>query len=264
MKYHLLLLFGLSLLIGACSNIEGKPVEYSANGVTLRGYLAYDRAITGKRPGILVVHEWWGHNEYVRKRARMLAELGYTALALDMYGDGKQAAHPDEAGKFANQIMQNLPLAKERFLAAYDLLREQETVDPDHIAAIGYCFGGAVVLQMAIWGFDLDGVASFHGGLPPDTAVSPGQVKAKILILQGEEDQFVTPEQMNKLKEELEKEQVDVRVVTYPAAKHSFTNPDADVFAEKFKLPIGYNPTADKKSWNDMKNFFSEIFRKDK
>jgi len=265
MKHHYLLaLFGLFLLIGGCSNIEGQPVEYNANGVPLKGYIAYDKAIKGKRPGILVVHEWWGSNEYVRKRARMLAGLGYTALAVDMYGEGKLAEHPDEAGKFANQIMQNLPLAKERFLAAYDLLKQQDTVDPDRIAAIGYCFGGAVVLQMATLGVDLDGVVSFHGGLPPDVTASPGQIKAKILILQGDDDKFVPPEQLNKLKEELEKADADVTVITYPGAKHSFTNPEADVYAEKFNLPIGYDPSADKQSWEAMKSFLSKIFHEEK
>src|SRR5512139_1244515 len=134
----------LFLSSGAQAMVQGKEVTYSNNGEILKGYIAYDDAIKGKRPGVLVVHEWWGHNEYVRKRARMLAELGYTALALDMYGAGRMAGHPDEAGKFSSEVMKNFPVAKERFLAALELLKKQPTVDPARIAAIGYCFGGGV------------------------------------------------------------------------------------------------------------------------
>jgi Dienelactone hydrolase and related enzymes len=152
--------------VSAHAEIKGQEVEYSANGTRLKGYLAYDDSIEGKRPGVLVVHEWWGHNEYARKRANMLAEMGYTALAVDMYGDGKQAKHPEDAGKFAGELMNNLDLAQKRFEAAMDLLRKHETTDPEHIAAIGYCLGGGIVLNMARRGLDLDGVISYHGSLP--------------------------------------------------------------------------------------------------
>jgi dienelactone hydrolase len=149
--------------------VQSQEVTYRAGDTVLKGYLAYDDSIQGRRPGILVVHEWWGHNAYARKRARMLAELGYTALAVDMYGEGKQAAHPGDAGKFASEVKQNLPLAKERFMAAMELLKQQPTVDSTHIAAIGYCFGGGIVLEMARAGLDLDGVVSFHGSLGTTT-----------------------------------------------------------------------------------------------
>src|SRR5690349_13241300 len=165
MNKLIVIVISLFLSSGVQAMVQGKEVTYRNNGETLKGYMAYDDNIKEKRPGVLVVHEWWGHNEYARKRARMLAELGYTALALDMYGDGKQANHPEEAGKFAGEVAKNLPLAKARFEAAMKFLKEQPEVDVSNIAALGYCFGGSVVLQMARMGEDLKGVASFHGGL---------------------------------------------------------------------------------------------------
>lgn len=159
----------------AAPKITGKPVEYSAQGAGMKGYLAYDESVKGKRPGVLVVPEWWGLNDYARRRARMLAELGYTALAVDMYGEGKVVVTPDEAGKLSSEAMKNFDIAKARFMAALDFLKGQPTVDPARIAAIGYCFGGGVVLNMARQGVDLKGVVSFHGDL---TAVKPAQPEA--------------------------------------------------------------------------------------
>ena len=147
----------------ALAAVKGEEVQYQDNGVTLKGYLAYDDAIKDKRPGILVVHEWWGHNNYTRMRARKLAELGYTALAVDMYGGGKTADHPDTAKQFMSEVASNLPLMKQRFKAARKLLAKHKTVDNNRIGAIGYCFGGAVVLNMARAGEKLAGVVGFHG-----------------------------------------------------------------------------------------------------
>ena len=149
------------------AEIKGEEIEYKSNGTVLKGYLAYDDSIEGKRPGVIVVHEWWGHNDYARKRANMLAELGYTAFAIDMYGDGKQADHPDDAGKFMTETLSNMPEAEKRFNAGVEVLKAQPSVNSDEIAAIGYCFGGAVVLYMASTGADLDAVASFHGAISP-------------------------------------------------------------------------------------------------
>ncbi len=244
----------------AFAAVQGKEVTYSADGVTLKGYLAYDDALQGKRPGVLVVHEWWGHNDYARKRARMLAELGYTALAVDMYGDGKQAKHPDDAGKFAGEVSQNIPVARARFLAALDFLKGQETVDPEKIAAIGYCFGGGVFLNMARMGVDLKGVASFHGSLDAANPAWPGPGKTRILVCHGAADEFVAPEQIGEFKKEMDAAGVDYRFIVYPDAKHGFTNPDADGYAKEFGLPIGYNAPADQKSWADMQEFFKGLF----
>jgi dienelactone hydrolase len=251
----LLLLAGLSTQAA----IVGEEVSYRAGDTLLKGYLAYDDAAQGKRPGILVVHEWWGHNAYARKRAEMLADLGYTALAVDMYGDGKTAAHPEDAGKFSGAVRRNLPLMNARFDAARAFLNAQPGVDPEKNAAIGYCFGGSVVLEMARAGEDLDGVVSFHGslgGLGPVT----GPVKARILVLNGADDPFTTAEQIDVFKDDMDAAGADYIFINYPGAKHSFTNPDADTFGKQFGLPLAYNADADAASWQAMQDFFNEIF----
>lgn len=257
-------LTALGLILAAAATalgaIQGKTVEYRAGDTTMKGYLAYDDGVQGRRPGVLVVHEWWGLNEYARERARMLAGLGYTALAIDMYGGGKQAGHPDEAGKFAAAVQKNLPLARERFLAAMELLKRQPTVDPEKIAAVGYCFGGGIVLAMARSGIDLDGVVSFHGTLATDAPARPGEVRARILVLNGADDPFVTGEQIATFKKEMAKAGADYRLVNYPGAKHSFTNPRADELGKKFNLPLAYSPEADAKSWQAMQDFLKRIF----
>lgn len=240
--------------------VKGEEVQYKVGDQVFKGYIAYDDAKKDKRPGVLVVHEWWGHNAYARKRADMLAELGYTALALDMYGDGKQAHHPDEAGKFATEVRQNMELGKTRFNAAYDVLKKHSTVDATKIAAIGYCFGGAVVLQMARFGVDLKGVASFHGSLGTPNPAAKGAVKAKVLVANGADDSFVKPEEIAAFKKEMEEAGVDYKFVNYAGAKHSFTNTDADEYAKKFGMPIAYNAEADKQSWAEMQAFFKKIF----
>ncbi|MDT8404042.1 dienelactone hydrolase family protein [Sulfuriflexus sp.] len=243
--------------------VKTEEVTYKDNGTELKGYLAYDDAIQGKRPGILVVHEWWGHNDYARKRARMLAELGYTALAIDMYGDGKTANHPDDAGKFAKAVGSDLPLAKARFLAALNLLMTHETVDKDKTAAIGYCFGGGIVLQMARQGVDLDGVVSFHGSVATTTPASKGDVKASVLVYNGADDPFVKPEQIAAFKKEMDEAGVAYDFVNIPGAKHSFTNPAADDFAKQFGMPLAYDKSADDLSWQGMQDFFKKIFKQD-
>ncbi|MCK5574044.1 MAG: dienelactone hydrolase family protein [Bacteroidetes bacterium] len=258
-------LASLVLSIAACggrneAQIVEKEIAYSADGTSLKGFIAYDASVSGKRPGILVVHEWWGHNAYARKRARMLAELGYTALAVDMYGDGKQADHPDNAMQFATEVMQNLETARLRFLAALELLKEHETTDPEKIAAIGYCFGGGVVLHAARMGVDIDGVVSFHGGLATEHPAQRGTVIASILVCHGEDDTFVTADQMEAFRREMTDASVDFTIITYPGARHSFTNPDADSYAEKFGMRIAYNKQADEKSWANMQAFLNRIF----
>lgn len=258
----IVLFFMISGIAQAEPKIRAKTVEYSADGVIMKGYLAYDKNIRGRRPGVLVVHEWWGHNDYARKRARMLAEMGYTALAVDMYGDGKQADHPADAGKFSSELMKNFDLAQKRFMAASDFLKKQRSVDPTNIAAIGYCFGGGIVLNMARQGADLKGVASFHGSFAAVKPARPGEVRAKILVLHGAEDKFVTAEQITAFKNEMKDAAADLTFISYPGAVHSFTNPDADMYAKKFKLPLGYNADADAKSWDELKKFLEMIFRK--
>jgi dienelactone hydrolase len=262
-------LVGISILavvmgsVPAQASVVGKDVEYAAGGVTLKGYLAYDDSVKGRRPGVLVVHEWWGQNNFARTRARMLAELGYTALAVDMYGEGKLALHPDDAGKFSSEVMKHFnDDGKPRFLAAEEFLKKQPTVDSDRIAAIGYCFGGGVVLNMVRQGVDLKAVASFHGSLSAVQPAKPGMVKAKIRVFTGADDKFIPAEAVESFKKEMTDANADVKVISYPGAVHSFTNPDATELGKKFNLPLAYNEKADKESWNAMKKFFDETLKK--
>lgn len=231
-----------------------------SDSITMMGYLAYDASIETKRPAILVVHEWWGHNNYARKRADMLAGLGYTAFAVDMYGDGKTADHPKDAGTFSGMVMSNLDGAKARFTAAMDELLNHPSVDPEKTAAIGYCFGGGVVLHMAMMGVDLDGVVSFHGSLAKDYPYDTTALQSKILVCHGADDAFVDEETIADFEEEMNEHNAEYTFKTYKNAKHSFTNPDADKFAEEFGIGVGYNEAADKKSWEDMKTFLNSLF----
>lgn len=258
------LLLGVLLLLALPAShaaIQSREVNYNVQGVTLKGYIAYDDAIKGPRPGILVVHEWWGHNEYARKRARMLAQKGYTALALDMYGDGKQAHHPDQASKFSGEIRQNMPLAQARFDAALDLLKKEKTVDATQVGAIGYCFGGSVVLEMARIGEPLAAAISFHGSLETQRPAEPGRVKARIASFTGEADPMIPQAQVAAFRQEMDKAGVNYKVVTYPGAKHAFTNPNADGYGKKFNLPLAYNAAADKASWKEALAFLAEAFK---
>jgi len=241
--------------------VQSREVTYSANGTTLKGYVAYDDAVKGKRPGVLVVHEWWGLNDYARKRARMLAEQGYTALALDMYGDGKQAHHPDDAGKFASEVSKNAALAKARFDAAFELLKQENTVDANNIAAFGYCFGGTVVLNMARIGEPLKAVVSFHGGLGTEHPAESGKVQARVASFTGEEDPMIPATQVAAFRQEMDKAGVTYKAVTYPGAKHAFTNPEADKYGKEFKLPLAYNAAADKDSWTAGLAFLTDAFK---
>jgi dienelactone hydrolase len=252
----------LFISTSAWAKVVGREVEYRAGDTVFKGYLAEDTAAKGKRPAVLVVHEWWGHNEYARKRARMLAELGYVALAVDMFGDGKTAQHPADAGKFAGEAMKNKAIGETRFNAALDYILKQPSVDPTRIAAIGYCFGGGVVLHMARQGADLKGVASYHGSLATDTPAKPGAVRAKVLVFNGEADKMIPPEQVAAFKEEMTKAGASYRYVGYPGVKHSFTNPDADAYAKKFDLPLAYDRKADEDSWAQTVKFLKEIFGK--
>jgi dienelactone hydrolase len=240
-------------------DIVGEEVSYATDSTEMKGYIVYDKNMEGKRPGIIVVHEWWGHNQYTRKRADMLAELGYTALAIDMYGDGKQAEHPDDAGKFMNQVISNMDEAKARFMKAMVTLKNHPTVSEDNIAAIGYCFGGSVVLTMANAGYDLSAVAAFHSGvqlpIPPSA-----DIKAKILVCNGAADPFISPESVVQFKAALDSVGADYTYIAYDSAVHAFTSPEADALGEKFDLPLAYNEKADNASWAELQNLLSAVF----
>jgi dienelactone hydrolase len=267
MKYSIFILIVL-LISFDCSNqknndasIKTEEVNYTSGGTNLKGFLSYDENQEGVRPGIIVVHEWWGNNDYSKRRAEMLAKLGYVALAIDMYGDGKQADNPADAGKLASASMENMDEAKARFDAGLKFLKGQTLTDTNKIAAIGYCYGGGVVLRMALLGDDLDGVVSFHGSLPTDSVKDPEDVKAKFLVCAGGADPFVPKEVVDKFRKAMDDANADYKFVSYPGALHAFTNPAADSLGKKFNIPIAYNKEADEKSWAAMQEFFKGLFK---
>ncbi|MHC8313363.1 dienelactone hydrolase family protein [Pseudomonas sp. GT1P32] len=243
--------------------IKAQEIPYqSPDGTKLIGYYAYDDAVKGPRPGVVVVHEWWGLNDYAKRRARDLAGLGYSALAIDMYGDGKNTEHPKDAMAFMQAAIKDSDAASARFQAGLDLLKKQPQTDPDKIAAIGYCFGGGVVLNAARQGLPLAGVVSFHGALATKAPATPGSVKAKILVEHGALDSMVTAENVAAFKAEMDKAGADYQFVSLEGAKHGFSNPDADRLShgDHGGPDIGYNKAADEKSWADMQAFFRKIF----
>ena len=208
---------------------------------------------------MIVVHEWWGLNDYAKRRARDLAALGYSALAVDMYGDGRNTQHPDDAKAFMNAALADPAIPKARFQAGLDLLKAQPQTDPARLAAIGYCFGGKVVLDMARQGLPLAAVVSFHGALVTATPATPGSVKAKVLVEHGAADSFITAEQIAAFKAEMDQASADYRFVELPGAKHGFSNPDADAH-KGHGLDLGYQKEADERSWADMQALFKDVF----
>ena len=248
-------LCAVAMVTGAQAAIKEEPVTYSDGQTTMKGFLVYDDAVTGKRPGIIMVHEWWGITPHIHNEAKKFAEQGYTALIADMYGDAKTADNPKDAGALAGGVMKDPAAMQSRFKAAQALLGKHATVNPQKIGAVGYCFGGAVVLNMARSGLDLKAVASFHGALGTQTPAQPGKVKAKIRVFTGADDKMIPPAQVAAFKEEMARAGVDFQVTEYPGAMHAFTNPDADALGKKFDMPIAYNATADQDSWQQATAF---------
>ncbi len=252
----------------ARSAIVTKDVDYEQNGVKLQGFLTYDdaKAKAGPLPGVLVVHEWWGLNDYVKGRAKKLAGLGFVAFALDMYGKGVLATDPKKAGELAGQFY-GKPLMAERAQAGLDQLMATGLVDPARVAAIGYCFGGSTVQALAYSGAPLAGIVSFHGGLIPATPQTAAKVKAKILICHGALDPSAKPGDVDAYLKSLDDAKLDYVFKIYAGAYHAFTNPDADKIAAAnpgMKGFIAYSPSADRRSWQDMRDFFGEIFPRPK
>lgn len=241
-------------------NIKTEEVVYNANGVAMHGMVAWDADVKGKRPAIVVVPEWWGITDYAKKRARMLAEQGYIAIAADMYGDGKIAADPKTAMEYAGPFYQDPKLGQQRIEAAIAKLKQYPETDSKRIAAIGYCFGGSMVLNAAALGTDLTAVVSFHGGLKTAPAAK-GSVKGQILVCNGAADKFVPKEDIDAFRKNLDEMKVHYKFINYANATHAFTNPESTENGKKFNLPIAYNEAADKKSWNDMKTFFNETLK---
>jgi len=241
----------------ASADIVKTPVHYRQGDTDLEGLLVYDNSITGQRPGVLVFPEWWGLNDYPKHRAEMLAQLGYVAFAADMYGNGQATDSPDDAQKWMTAAKSDLGTLRARAQAALDVLSKDPHVDPAKITAIGYCFGGTVALELAESGAPIAGVVSFHGGLPTDHPEDAKNIKGKILICTGGDDAFVPPSQVQAYEEALRQAGVDWQVISYGGAHHAFTNPAAD----SHHIPnIAYNAAADKRSWEAMKGFFTEVF----
>lgn len=269
-KYFFSLIAGLVLFTACNNNGQSKTEEtkapsykqdnitYEGDGATMNGYVVYDENSDAARPAVIVIHEWWGLNDYAKRRARELAELGYVAMAIDLFGDGKTADNPDSAGALAKPFYENPAMMQARFDAALAKLKTYSQVDPNRVAAIGYCFGGAQVLNLARLGEPLKGVVSFHGnliGVPLDTS----KLKAEILVCHGNSDPFVPESEVEKFIKEMEANNVKYEFKRYENATHAFTNPGATEMGEKFKLPLQYNPVADSTSWADMKAFLSRV-----
>ena len=245
------------------ADIRSEEIRYSADGVSMKGYAAWDRGVAGRRPVVLVIHEWWGHTAYVRRRADMLAAIGYTGFAVDMYGDGRTAGNPQEAQKLMGDLLGNLEGCRARFDAALDRIRAHPTVDPSRTAAIGYCMGGGIVLHMARYGADLDAVASFHGSLPLGVAPKgkgAKKITGRVVAYNGEDDSFVSREAIAAFKAEMEKLGADYQFIDLPRAVHGFTSEEATANGEKFGLPLRYNALADQSSWAHLQLVLDAAF----
>lgn len=240
------------------AKIRTQTVDYESDGVKLQGYLAYDDALKGKRPGVLIVHEWWGLNDYPKKRAEQIAKLGYVAFAADLYGQGVIAKTPEEAGKYASQFRNDRMLTRKRITAALNVFKKNEFLDTGKIAAIGYCFGGMVALELARSGADIKGVVGFHTSLDTQRPDDARNIKGKILICTGANDKSVPPEMRQAFQQEMDNAGVDWQMNIYSGAVHAFTNPNSGNDPSK---GVAYNANADRRSWEAMKLFFQEIFK---
>ncbi|BDG05331.1 dienelactone hydrolase family protein [Anaeromyxobacter oryzae] len=247
-----------AIATAAAAKVQTRKIEYRQGDTVLHGFLAWDDAAKGKRPGVLVVHEWWGQNEHARNQARRLAKAGYVGFALDMYGNGKVTTHPKDAMAFAQEATKDPQVVAARFDAALAVLKQQPQVDPEKIAAFGYCFGGGVALRMARAGEDLGAVVTFHGALEPALGpAEPGKIKPAILVQTGGADPMVPPEQVQQFEQEMKDSGAKVEVITYPGAKHSFTNPDANKAGVE---GLAYDHDADVKSWSAAMKFLKQVF----
>lgn len=240
----------------ASAEVRTKAIEYKDGDTVLTGLLAWDDAATGKRPGVLVVHEWWGLNDYAKSRAEKLAAEGYVAFALDMYGDGKVTDHPEQAGAWMEEITGNIETWTRRARLGLDVLNSQDQVAGGSLAAIGYCFGGATVMQMAYAGADLRAVASFHGSLPPPPE-SVTTITPRIFVAHGRDDAFIPKERVLAFQDGLDRVKATWDMTIYSGTRHGFTNPDAGGYGIE---NIQYNQRADKDSWAAMLTMFEDVF----
>jgi dienelactone hydrolase len=257
MKHFISTFLLMAAVLASRAAIHTETVEYNQGGTTLEGFLAYDDAISGKRPGVLVVHQWLGLTDYEKRRATQLAQLGYVAFCADIYGKDVRPKDVSEAGAQAGKYKSDRALLRARVNAALDVLKKNEFVDTKRVAAIGYCFGGTTVIELARSGADLNGVVSFHGGLDSPTPADGKNIKCKVLALAGADDPFQKPEDLTAFESEMRDNKVDWQIVFYGGAVHAFTQPDPGFVNAGAK----YNEKADKRSWEAMKTFFAEIFQ---
>ncbi|MFW6127351.1 MAG: dienelactone hydrolase family protein [Thermodesulfobacteriota bacterium] len=256
MKFILTAILVLMTVTAGYGKIVTQQVNYQQNDTILEGYLAYDDAVSGKRPGVLVVHEYWGLNEFARNKAEEVAKMGYVALAVDMYGQGKVTRDPEEARKWAGHV-RSTPLMRERAKAGLQILARHDLVDAKRLAAIGFCFGGTTVLELAYSGADVRGVASFHGGLTTPKPEEMKSIKANILVLHGADDPHVKAEAVDAFLQAMRQADVDWQMIFFGNTVHSFTNPEAGSDPSK---GVAYNQKAAARSWNYLRTFLEEIF----
>jgi dienelactone hydrolase len=254
-------LFALSLSSTAYAAIQEEAVTYKDGDTVMKGFVVFDDAKKGKRPGIVVVHEWWGITAHTREEARKFAAQGYTAFVADMFGEGKTADNPTDASGLMKGLMGNPAGMQSRFNAAQAQLAKHATVDAKKIGASGYCMGGAVVLNMARSGADLKGVAAFHANLSAQKPAAAGSVKGRIIVLNGADDPFVKPDSIEAFKKEMDGAKVNYKFINYPGAVHAFTNPEATAKGKQFNLPLAYNAEADKQAKSEAAKFFQAAFK---
>lgn len=241
-------------------DIQITTLSYTAGGAALESYLAWDASLQGRRPAVMLLGEWWGMNDYLKRRARQVAELGYVALAADMYGGGLVAADSAEAGQRMNGLFADMAATGQRLEAHLAQLRAQPTVDGARIGAMGYCLGGALSLHAARLGLDLKGVVSFHGALGRTHQAKPGDIKAEILVCHGADDALVPEDDQKNFHDDMQALGVKYEFIAYPGAKHGFTNPEATEKGRKYGLPLAYDESVDRQSWQAMKDFWKRVF----
>jgi dienelactone hydrolase len=263
MRMMLTAVFTVMATLAAQAAVKEEAVTYHDGSTTLKGFIVYDDAAGAKRPGIVMVPEWWGITKHVHDEGKSFAQQGYTVFLADMYGDGKTVDNPSDAGSLANALMQAPGAMESRFNAAKAQLSRHPSVEPSRIGAVGYCLGGAVVLNMARVGSDLGAVAGFHASLGLNTpAPTPGMVKAKILVLNGADDPFIKKEEYVAFEKDLDAAKADYKVIQYPGAVHSFTNPEATALGKKFNLPMRYDEKADKEATAAALALFNATLKK--
>ena len=274
LKTPILTMLTFSALLLACKSKEKKTAEpqnnvpqlkeetvsYKVDSLNMNSYVVYDAARQGKRPAVLVIHEWWGLNDYAKMRARKLAELGYIAMAVDMYGNGQTGNDPEAAGKLSMPFYKDPGMAKRHVEAALEQIRKNAQTDTANVAVIGYCFGGAVALGVARMGTDIKAAVSFHGNLNVVPA-NKDLLKAEVLVCHGNADPFVPQAEVDQFKKQMDSIGAKYVFRGYDSATHAFTNPDATAMGEKFNIPIRYNAAADSASWEDMKAFLKRILQ---